>query len=237
MEELIKLDAYPIRGLVGRLLQDKTTRKNILFASDSYAGYGAGYRDDSQMTEGVLLGFDSCDIQPRVYKAASEQTERTRKRAEVFTPAWIVNQMNNHCDAEWFGRTDVFNHQEGQEWTVSTEPVTFPEGKDWKQYVDSRRLEITCGEAPYIVSRYDTATGEIIPIERRIGILDRKLRVVFDNGEVRLFDVAPLIKGSWFGELQDDEYFSQVRISGLSVQWPDGQDICPDDLYYLSVPI
>ena len=169
MEELIKLDAYPIRGLVGRLLQDKTTRKNILFASDSYAGYGAGYRDDSQMTEGVLLGFDSCDIQPRVYKAAAEQTERTRKRAEVFTPAWIVNQMNNHCDAEWFGRADVFNHQEGQVWTVSTEPVTFPEGKDWKQYVDSRRLEITCGEAPYI------------PIERRIGILDRKLRIVNEN--------------------------------------------------------
>lgn len=181
MEELIKLDAYPIRGLVGRLLQDKTTRKNILFASDSYAGYGAGYRDDSQMTEGVLLGFDSCDIQPRVYKAAAEQTERTRKRAEVFTPAWIVNQMNNHCDAEWFGRADVFNHQDGQEWTVSTESVTFPEGKDWKQYVDSRRLEITCGEAPYIVSRYDTSTGEIIPIERRIGILDRKLRIVNEN--------------------------------------------------------
>lgn len=181
MEELIKLDAYPIRGLVGRLLQDKATRKNIMFASDSYAGYGAGYRDDSQMTEGVLLGFDSCDIQPRVYKAAAEQTERTRKRAEVFTPAWIVNQMNNHCDAEWFGRADVFNHQDGQEWMVSTEPVTFPEGKDWKQYVDSRRLEITCGEAPYIVSRYDTSTGELIPIERRIGILDRKLRVVNEN--------------------------------------------------------
>ena len=181
MEELIKLDAYPIRGLVRRLLQDKTTRKNIMFASDSYTDYGAGYRDNSQMTEGVLLGFDSCDIQPRVYKAAAEQTERTRKRAEVFTPAWIVNQMNNHCDAEWFGRADVFNHQEGQEWTVSTDPVTFPEGKDWKQYVDSRRLEITCGEAPYIVSRYDTSTGEIIPIERRIGILDRKLRIVNEN--------------------------------------------------------
>lgn len=133
------------------------------------------------MTEGVLLGFDSCDIQPRVYKAAAEQTERTRKRAEVFTPAWIVNQMNNHCDAEWFGRADVFNHQDGQKWTVSTEPITFPEGKDWKQYVDSRRLEITCGEAPYIVSRYDTSTGEIIPIERRIGILDRKLRIVNEN--------------------------------------------------------
>lgn len=133
------------------------------------------------MTEDVLLGFDSCDIQPRVYKTASEQTKRTRKRAEVFTPAWIVNLMNNHCDAEWFGRTDVFNHQDGHEWKIITDPITFPEGKDWKQYVDSRRLEITCGEAPYIVSRYDASTGELIPIERRIGILDRKLRVVNEN--------------------------------------------------------
>lgn len=181
MEELIKLDSYPIRGLVGRLLQDKTTRKNILFASDSYADYGDKYKENLQMTEEVLLGFASCDIQPRAYKATAEQTERTRKRAEVFTPAWIVNQMNNHCDAEWFGRPDVFNHQSGQEWTVNTEPIEFPKGKNWKQYVDSRRLEITCGEAPYIVSRYDTATGEIIPPERRIGILDRKLRIVNEN--------------------------------------------------------
>lgn len=181
MEELIKLESYPVRGLVGRLLQDKTTRKNIIFASESYSDCGAGYKDHSQMTEDVLLCIDSCDIQPRVYKAASEQTKRTRKRAEVFTPAWIVNQMNNHCDAEWFGRTDVFNHQDGHEWEIITDPVTFPEGKDWKQYVDSRRLEITCGEAPYIVSRYDASTGELIPIERRIGILDRKLRVVNEN--------------------------------------------------------
>lgn len=181
MEELIKLESYPVRGLVGRLLQDKTTRKNIIFASESYSDCGTGYKDHSQMTEDVLLGFDSCDIQPRVYKTASEQTKRTRKRAEVFTPAWIVNLMNNHCDAEWFGRTDVFNHQDGHEWKIITDPITFPEGKDWKQYVDSRRLEITCGEAPYIVSRYDASTGELIPIERRIGILDRKLRVVNEN--------------------------------------------------------
>lgn len=181
MEELIKLDAYPIKGLVRRLLQDKTTRKNILFASDSYAKYGAEYRNNSQMTENTLLGFDSCVIQPRVYKAVSEQTKRTRKHAEVFTPAWIVNHMNNHCDAEWFGRKNVFNRQNGKSWETNTEPISFPEGKDWKQYVDSRRLEITCGEAPYIVSRYDTSTGEIIPIEKRIGILDRKLRVVNEN--------------------------------------------------------
>lgn len=210
MEELIKLDSYPIRGLVRRLLQDKTTRKNIMFASSSYADYGAGYRDNSQMTEGVLLGFDSCDIQPRVYKAAAEQTERTRKRAEVFTPAWIVNQMNNYCDAEWFGRPDVFNRQNGQSWEINTEPILFPEGKDWKQYVDSRRLEITCGEAPYIVSRYDTATGEIIPIEKRIGILDRKLRIVNENAadEEEWFKWALRAFQSVYGyEYQGDNLF------------------------------
>lgn len=47
--------------------------------------------------------------------------------------------------------------------------------------MDSRRLEITCGEAPYIVSRYDASTGESIEIKNRIGILDRKLRVVGEN--------------------------------------------------------
>lgn len=210
MEELIKLDSYPIRGLVRRLLQDKTTRKNIMFASDSYADYGAGYRDDSQMTVSALLGFDSCDIQPRVYKAAAEQTERTRKRAEVFTPAWIVDQMNNDCDTEWFGRPDVFNRQDGQSWAVNTEPITFPKGKDWKQYVDSRRLEITCGEAPYIVSRYDTVTGEIIPIERRIGILDRKLRVINENAadEEEWFKWALRAFQSVYGyEYQGDNLF------------------------------
>ena len=49
------------------------------------------------------------------------------------------------------------------------------------KYIDSKRLEITCGEAPYIVSRYDAATGELIEIKKRIGILDRKLRVVNEN--------------------------------------------------------
>ena len=48
--------------------------------------------------------------------------------------------------------------------------------------MDSRRLEITCGEAPYLVSRYDTTTGElIVPPIRRIGFLDRKLRIVNEN--------------------------------------------------------
>ena len=44
-----------------------------------------------------------------------------------------------------------------------------------------RWMEYCCGEAPFIVSRYDTTTGEPIPIESRIGFLDRKLRIVSEN--------------------------------------------------------
>ena len=63
----------------------------------------------------------------------------------------------------------------------SMAPVIFPKHGTWKQYVDSRRLEITCGEAPYLVSRYDAADGTPVAIRERIGILDRKLRVVNEN--------------------------------------------------------
>ncbi len=63
-----------------------------------------------------------------------------------------------------------------------------------------------------------------------------RLRVVFDNGEVRIFDVKPLIRGSWMGELADEAYFRTVRVGGLSVEWPHEQDICPDQLYECSVP-
>ena len=65
---------------------------------------------------------------------------------------------------------------------------------------------------------------------------DYHLRIKFDNGETRIFDVNPLIHGSWMGELRDPSYFAMVRIGGLSVEWPNEQDICPDQLYECSVP-
>lgn len=58
------------------------------------------------------------------------------------------------------------------------------------------------------------------------------LLLKFDNGETREFDVKPYIKGSWFGKLNEESYFKSVRVNGYNIEWPDGQDICPDDLYY-----
>lgn len=57
----------------------------------------------------------------------------------------------------------------------------------------------------------------------------------FDNGEKKAFDVKPYIKGSWYGKLKDKVYFQTVKTNGFSIEWQEGQDICPDDLYYNSV--
>ena len=181
--KLIDLEGYPVKKVLKRLLQDKTTKQNIIYATDAYKEHGEEFSERSQMKVEHLTGMTPITIQPRVEKAKEEQQLRTRQKAEVFTPCWIVNKMNNHCDEEWFGRPNVFNTEDGASWITNPDPIVFKKRKTWKHYVDSRRLEITCGEAPYLVSRYDTTTGELIPIENRIGILDRKLRVVNENAE------------------------------------------------------
>lgn len=61
-----------------------------------------------------------------------------------------------------------------------------------------------------------------------------QILVTFDNGEKRLFDVEPYIKGEWYGKLRFYEYFKRVATDGYTVVWPDGQDICPDELCTLS---
>ena len=44
--------------------------------------------------------------------------------------------------------------------------------------INTRCLELTCGEAPFLVSRYDSTTGDPIAINERIGVLDRKLHLI-----------------------------------------------------------
>lgn len=106
---------------------------------------GEGHKASDEITLN-----DVKNICPRVLKRLDEQKKRTRNKAEVFTPTHICKKMNDLLDED---RKDV----------------------KWFVYIRQTVLEITCGEAPFIASRYDTTTGEMIPVSKRIGILDRKL--------------------------------------------------------------
>lgn len=163
------------------LLKDRTTQKNICWATDYYISHGKAYYPQEPIIKDLIAGQNTKVIRPRVAKIFEEKNKRTKEKAEVFTPSWLCNEQNNLIDEAWFGRKNVFNISKNKSWITNKELISFPTEKNWKNYVDARRLEISCGEAPYIVSRYDTVTGKNIPLKERIGLLDRKLRVVNEN--------------------------------------------------------
>ena len=165
------------------LLKDRTTNKNIIWATDNYKEQDKKYTAKKQITMEAITTEKI--IKPRLGKTQIEQENRSRDKAEVFTPSWMCNIQNNLVDEMWFGKKDVFNKELSKSWKANEQKVTFPENKTWQEYIKSVRLEITCGEAPYIVSRYDTVTGKVIPIKERIGLLDRKLRVICENVETK----------------------------------------------------
>lgn len=190
MECLSKQDVQENRiaqmstSLLDVLLLDRTTGRNIVWATDDYSTESTYFAVDAQIIPSHITGDNGNRIMPRVMKAKNSQQVRTRSKAEVFTPSWICNAQNNLVDAAWFGRTDVFTIETEEGWETISTPVEFSSckaTKDWKHYVDARRMEVTCGEAPYLVSRYDTVTGQPIEVPNRIGLLDRKLRVVTEN--------------------------------------------------------
>lgn len=105
-----------------------------------------------ERTTSTTFPINPDEVMPRYLKAAQEQKDRTDSKAEVFTPYEIVKKMNDMCEEEYAG--------------------------DIESFIKSKVLEITCGEAPFLATRYDVATGKKIPLEKRIGLLDRKLRCI-----------------------------------------------------------
>jgi hypothetical protein len=142
--------------LLNILLQDKTTGNTILWATDSYDSNGDLFAPNANITTDLITGALGSLIQPRALKSKTEQLYRTRDKAEVFTPLSIVKQMNDACD---------------------TKRIT---KNNWQEYIGLLKLEITCGEAPFIVSRYDPVSDkqELLPLAERVGFLDKKLSVV-----------------------------------------------------------
>lgn len=192
--DILQRDPALLELLLTDHSRPKNGRKNghIIWATDNYEALGPEYGENVQISAESITGDHGNIVQPRVKKTKEEQQARARDKGEVFTPAWICNAQNNLVDAQWFGGASPFNKETAQGWKTNTKKIKFPtkDGKSWQDYITDTRLEITCGEAPYLISRYDAITGDIIPVKDRIGLLGRKLRVVAENTET---------KEVWFG--------------------------------------
>lgn len=169
------------KELLTILLKDNSSKKNIIWATDNYCIYGKGFDIKDRITIKKITGKYGYVIKPRVKKNKEEQNKRIRDKAEVFTPSWVCNCQNNLIDNSWFERNNVFNTEDNNGWITNKEKIKFPENKTWMDYIKLLRMEISCGEAPYLVSRYDTVTGKTIDLDERIGLLDRKFRVLNEN--------------------------------------------------------
>ena len=164
------------------LLKDRTTNKNIVWASPSYEGMGKPFCADQPIKKNLIIGPYDSIIQPRVEKNKRNQELRTRKRGEVFTPPWLVDKQ-----------VSIVLDEIG---VISFE-----------SFIALRWLELACGEGPYIVTRYDSITGDIIPVDKRVGFLDRKLQRIAEqsNTEKEFIKWSKIAYESSYGyELQGD---------------------------------
>lgn len=166
-------------GLMEKLLADKTTGRHILWATDAYETEGEAYGRGRE----IELAEISL-VKTRARKAAEQQSSRTRRHGEVFTPRWVCDFMNDALDRDWFSvekmEPDAWEDLDALFWQKKRHKTP-----RWQRYVDSRRLEITCGEAPYLAERYDVSTGEEIEVSSRRGLLDRKLLAISHFTETR----------------------------------------------------
>jgi len=184
LPDFIDLESYRKIGnnkaLMDILLRDRNTGSNVMWATDDYSSLGPGFGAKDQIQYLFIVNPNHV-IRPRFLKTDSEQRNRSKDRAEVFTPPWIVNKQNNLVDEQWTGRKNPFNieNEAMRTWTPTDNVDLGDHG--WKEYVRSIRMEVGCGEAPYLTTRYDPTDGMSIPVEYRTGLLDRKLRVITEN--------------------------------------------------------
>lgn len=169
-------------SLLSLLLKDHTTGKNIKWGTDSYINHGYSFRDDQEIKIDLITGWYEGFIRPRVDKDIDIQLERQRNRAEVFTPSWVIKLQVDAAleDMEKLPLTD---------------------------FLETKWLEITCGEAPYMVNRYDMETGEVIPLKDRAGFIDvkfKKLNEAIESEEEWLKFAVEIYKASYGYEYQGD---------------------------------
>lgn len=139
--------------LIDRTRSTSKSRKNIIWANDNYRSKGREYVATSQIRPEQVTGLMKKILQPRNLKTRAVQKLRTKQKAEVFTPTWIVNKQIDALDKNY-------------------------KKDELEVYLKRTWLEIACGEAPYITTRYDMLTGEAVALNERVGFLDRKLALI-----------------------------------------------------------
>ena len=147
--------------LIDRTKSTKSCSQNIIWANENYIKYDAEkYSPTSEIRIELITGEHNNIIQPRALKATDLQKKRTRAIAEVFTPIETLKEQIDEIDKNY-------------------------QNDDLETYTKRTWIEITCGEGPYIVTRYNVVTGNFIYLDERVGFLDRKLKRINKECDIK----------------------------------------------------
>jgi hypothetical protein len=76
----------------------------------------------------------------------------------------------------------------------------------------------------------------IVPKPIKIKILENyRIWIKFENEEKKIFDMKKYINEKFYQKLRNEEYFKKVKIFENTIQWENGEDIAPENLYYDSI--
>ncbi len=62
-------------------------------------------------------------------------------------------------------------------------------------------------------------------------VKDYTLRLMFNDGVVKIVDLKPYLQGEVFGELLDKGKFVQYGLTPVTIEWANGADLAPEFLY------
>lgn len=181
-------------GVLEKLLKDQTTNKNIVWSTDAYEDFGPEFNKESEILLMQILGTNF--FINRASKNKITQLERTKSHAEVFSSSSLCKKM-----------TENFDQLLESNFYLNNDQISLISQKSWQRYIELKVLEICCGEAPFLVNRYDSVTGKKINFNNRIGLLDKKIKIINENVllEKEWFDWIIVAFQSTYGyELQGD---------------------------------
>ena len=139
-----------IKENLALLLTDKTTHHNLT--------WGCGADGSKEITPKDVYSR----VKTRLERSAEDNVMRKNLYGEVFTPAWLCNEMNSTYDVAYLAADSCFNIQGVKSWTVSVDPVKFKRPGGYSDYLKAKCLELTCGEAPFpgFKIRYDNGRND-----------------------------------------------------------------------------
>lgn len=133
------------KEILTELLKDHTTEKNIFWASSDYSELGQGFEVNDIIETHSVTGRYGKVIMSRILKTKAQKKKRTIEKAEIFTPAWVCNDMCNAGDESYRAKDSDFNksdYVDGKHvWCACSEPIRFAEGVTWQDYILSYYLK------------------------------------------------------------------------------------------------